>query len=203
MPLSPPTYIGLMDPTNPRGTDSRTISDDYHRNIQESVRQTLPNLTGEVSATHGDLNLLTGKAAASAKLMTGDVGTVGVFLQAAAPTGWTISTAFDGRALMVKGTLGGAAIPGGGTAGTDDPGLMDKVPSHTHTGTGAGAGVSYTEPYYSGEVLGVTPGTGVDRTQIQAGTTGAVSTTLTVDANAGAANWAPLLTATIACTLNA
>lgn len=61
-------------------------------------------------------------------------GTVMVFFQASAPTGWTKSTAHDGKALrVVSGT-------GGGSGGSTDPGSTvtlahtHTVASHTHTG---------------------------------------------------------------------
>lgn len=81
--------------------------------------------------------------AASATTLTGNwtsmpAGTVALFAQAAAPTGWTqINT--DGttnRMIRVVNTAGG------GTGGTNSPILMDVVPNHTHTYSGITVGVS-------------------------------------------------------------
>lgn len=207
MPLLPPTFIGSLDPTNPRGTDSRTISDDYHRMIQESVRMTLPNLTGAVTSTHQDLNLLSGLAAGGAKLMTGNGGsTVGLFLQATAPIGWTIITGFDGRSVIVKGTIGGGTVAGGAVGGSDDPGLMDKVPSHQH-GVSAVSVASASAGDFNvmyGVTSGATRGALGDAGQgAYPDPTHTHSLSGQVDANTGAANWTPRYAAAIACQLDA
>ena len=140
MPLQPPTYIGNLDSTNPRGTDPRTISDDVHRNIQESCRMTLPNLTGEVTADHNDLNTLTGLGAGTRSIMTGTSGTTIIWMHVASPpVGWTLET-WDGN---VRNLAWGG---GKGYGGSEDPTFYNESLScsvsgftlyaggHTHTG---------------------------------------------------------------------
>ena len=143
------TFVGNLDSSRPTGSEGRFTSDDYHRNTQESVRMSFPNVTGEVSATHtelntidgytgstADLNMLSGRSGTSVVAMVGETGTIAVFIQASAPSGWTITTAFDGKALFVKGVVDADANPsgepGGATGGADDPGRNKKLPDHRH-----------------------------------------------------------------------
>lgn len=114
MPLQPPNFFGLVDPTNPKGTDSRTISDDYHRMILQSLKDQCPNWTEVVTATHLDMNLSAGVQAAGAKLLTG-VGnqTVAYRYQNTADFGWTIEEPdVNVRELVIGPAAGGGAIGG-------------------------------------------------------------------------------------------
>ena len=137
MPLQPPTYIGNLDSTNPRGTDARTISDDVHRNIQESVRMTLPNLTAEVTSTHQDLNLVSGLAAGSNGLMIGTKGvTVAFFYNNTAPPGWTVLE----PDANVRGLTIGPVAGGGTIGGSDDPDSYSEALVVAIAGTSGPAG---------------------------------------------------------------
>lgn len=57
-------YIGNLDPLNPLGTDLKSLGDDHLRGIKKVLTQSFPNVTGAVTAVQGDLNVLTGAAAA-------------------------------------------------------------------------------------------------------------------------------------------
>jgi hypothetical protein len=80
-------------------------------------------------------------------------GTVMLFVQTAAPTGWTKSTTHDDKALRV---VSGAASSGGSVAFTTAfaSGLnagnttltISQIPSHTHSGAGGAVGTSTIEP---------------------------------------------------------
>ncbi len=149
MPLQPPTYVGLLDPTDPKGTDSRTISDDYHRMIQESCRQTTPNYTNEVTATHSDTNLLSGYVANGVKPMPGEGGVTTIFhYGTTAPTGWTISEPDANLRELIIGPAAGGGVIGGSqdpTNMTDTVTInfpantgghvltISQLPSHNHT----------------------------------------------------------------------
>lgn len=63
MALETSTYIDGLVVTNPTGTDSRSTSDDHHRLIKAAVKRTWPNIAGEVSASHGEMNHLVGVSA--------------------------------------------------------------------------------------------------------------------------------------------
>lgn len=134
MPLQPPQYVGNLDSSNPIGTDSRTIADDSIRNFKEGMRMSFPVVTGAVSSTHGDLNLLAGFASAGRKIMTGQGGiTKALFANPTAPTGWTIDAALtSGQMVVTAGTINGTATTGGDVGGTNDPGINNTTPDHRH-----------------------------------------------------------------------
>ena len=50
------TYINNYDPNLPSGGDSIAEGDDHLRNLKKGIKNTFPNITGEVTATHDDLN---------------------------------------------------------------------------------------------------------------------------------------------------
>lgn len=56
MPLESASYIPGLDVANPSATDPTSQGDDHIRLIKTAVKNTLPNLTGAVTATHSDLN---------------------------------------------------------------------------------------------------------------------------------------------------
>ncbi len=124
MPLQPPDFVGNLDPNDPRDTDSRTISDDYHRMIQESCRMTTPNYTGEVTATHQDTNLLSGYTTNGVKPMPGEGGVTTIFhYGSTAWTGWTITEPDTNlRELII-----GPSASGGTIGGTDNPTSYSQV----------------------------------------------------------------------------
>jgi hypothetical protein len=218
-------YINSLVSTNPVGsTDTKSQGDDHIRGIKNILLKTFPGLTGPVTATHAELNILDGVTATTAELNILDgvtattaelnildgvtattaelnildgvtataselnrldgvtattaelnildgvtataselnlldgrtltstddkidafpAGTDTVFYQAAAPTGWTKSTANNDAALrVVSGSSGGSA---GGTHGLSSPPStahvhetvshalsLAEIPAHTHT----------------------------------------------------------------------
>lgn len=137
MPLQPPDFVGNLDPNDPRDTDSRTISDDYHRMIQESCRMTTPNYTGEVTATHEDTNLLSGYTANGVKPMPGEGGVTTLFhYGTTAPTGWTITEPDTNLRELIIGPAAG----GGTIGGSIDPTNLTDTVSVSISGSTAGGG---------------------------------------------------------------
>ena len=154
MPLDTATYFGLLDLTNPRGSDSRTLADDFHRVMRESCQLQFPNLTAQVTSTHEDLNTLQGVGVAGKKVMTGDGGMTVMFVyNDTAPYGWTV-TEPDAN---IRNLIIGPGGSGGSIGGVNDPtaatltvsvtslsGTTDSESSHTHgvgtyaTSVGAG-----------------------------------------------------------------
>ena len=59
------TYISDLDQNNPAGGDSIAEGDDHIRNIKKSLSSTFPNVTGEVTATHDEINDLVANAGSS------------------------------------------------------------------------------------------------------------------------------------------
>lgn len=68
MALETGTYIDSLNALNPVSTDGLAQADDHLRLIKSTVKATLPNVTGAVTATHTELNLVDGVTASTAEL---------------------------------------------------------------------------------------------------------------------------------------
>lgn len=132
-------YISDLVETNPDGAgDGKAEGDNHIRGVKNVLKNTLPNVAGEIAATHteidaastfidgltavvADVNLLTGLAGGGVVLLTGDSGaTKGIFYQDSAPTGWTIDTTIDEHSVrLTKGSVAGGQA-GGIAGGTND-----------------------------------------------------------------------------------
>ena len=225
MPATPPDFFGNLDSTRPRGDESRTLSDDYQRNMRESCKMQAPNWTGAITATHEDVNKTVGLAAANAKIMTGTAGTtVAAYANASAPIGWSIKAGFEGRMLVTAGTINGTVVAGGDTGGSDDPGLNDKVPAHTHPDdinfttnsdgnhdhsidyrTSGATDISSASAFNdsgNGALVG-TLGSRTGYINVDGNHSHSTNKSGSVNQNAGAANWVPLYAGMILCELDA
>tara|TARA_R110002111_G_scaffold50087_2_gene87963 strand:- start:16 stop:771 length:756 start_codon:yes stop_codon:yes gene_type:complete len=60
MALEAGTHIDDLVVTNPASTDGLAQADDHIRLIKTTLKNTFPNVTGAVTATHGALNVLSG-----------------------------------------------------------------------------------------------------------------------------------------------
>jgi hypothetical protein len=56
MALESTTYINGLVATNPTGTDPKSQGDDHIRLVKSAIKNTFPNITGQVTATHTELN---------------------------------------------------------------------------------------------------------------------------------------------------
>jgi len=65
---SPVNYIDDLDNTYPASGDTRTEGDDHIRNIKTALLASFPNITGAVSATQVELNILDGYTGTTAEL---------------------------------------------------------------------------------------------------------------------------------------
>ena len=77
MALESTTYIDGLVTTNPTGTDPRSQGDDHIRLVKSTIRSTFPNVSGAMTATHTELNLIDGYTGTTAELNTLDVSTQG------------------------------------------------------------------------------------------------------------------------------
>lgn len=123
-------------------------------------------------------------------------GTKCVFYNAAAPAGWVIDSSTEWgnvRNLVIDNS-------GGGTyGGSDDPTLMDKIPSHTHqvvgngttstTGNHTHTGGGYNAGSASGGCCANT--TNTSNTGLAGNHNHTFSISVTSAANSGADNWEP------------
>ena len=63
MSLDTAAYIGGFDTAKPAGADPKSEGDDNFRHIKTVLKTTFPNVTGAVTVTHTELNLLAGMSA--------------------------------------------------------------------------------------------------------------------------------------------
>jgi len=77
MALESTTYIDGLVVTNPTGTDARSQGDDHLRLLKATIRSTFPNVSGAMTATHTELNLIDGYTGTTAELNYNDVPTLG------------------------------------------------------------------------------------------------------------------------------
>lgn len=73
MGLETVAHIDDLDATNPLGTDSRSKGDDHIRNIKLALTTDLPNISGAMTATHTELNVLDGVTAGTVTASKGVV----------------------------------------------------------------------------------------------------------------------------------
>jgi len=68
MALETGTYINSLVATNPTATDPKSEGDDHLRLLKSCILASWPSVTGAVTATHTELNLLDGVTATTAEL---------------------------------------------------------------------------------------------------------------------------------------
>lgn len=59
--LETATYINQLNASYPTGTDPYSTTDDHLRLLKATIKNSFPNITGAMTATQGELNLLVGK----------------------------------------------------------------------------------------------------------------------------------------------
>ena len=145
MGLETGTYINSLNASNPDGaTDQKSEGDDHLRLIKSTIKNTFPNITGAMNATQGELNILAsaGKTAFSSTdnvIDSHPAGTLQLFQQTSAPTGWTKQSTHNDKALRV---VSGTASSGGTDAFSTHFGTskstaghalaLSEIPSHSH-----------------------------------------------------------------------
>ena len=92
MALESTTYIDGLVSTNPTGTDPRSQGDDHIRLVKSSVKATFPSLTGAVTSTQVELNLLDGVTATTAEINYLDIPTLGTAEASKAVTSDAVGT---------------------------------------------------------------------------------------------------------------
>lgn len=68
MPLETGTYISSLNASNPAGTDTVDKADDHLRLIKSTLLASFPGITGAVTATHTELNILDGATLSTTEL---------------------------------------------------------------------------------------------------------------------------------------
>ncbi len=68
MALETGTYISDLNSSNPVATDGLAQADDHIRLVKSTIKATLPNITGAVTGTQAELNILDGATVTTAEL---------------------------------------------------------------------------------------------------------------------------------------
>lgn len=68
MPLESGTFVNSLVVTNPTGSDPKNQGDDHLRLVKSTVKNTFPNLDGEVSASQAEINILAGATVTTTEL---------------------------------------------------------------------------------------------------------------------------------------
>ena len=105
MGLETGTYISDLNSSNPVAGDPVNEGDDHIRLVKSTVKATFPSVTGAVTSTHTELNLLDGVTANTTELNYLDITTLGT---AQASKAVTVDASKDStgiRNLTISGTL--------------------------------------------------------------------------------------------------
>ena len=105
MGLETGTYIDSLNTSNPGATDSVAQGDDHIRLLKSTIKNSFPNITGAMTATHTELNLLDGCTANTTELNYVDVSTLGTVEASKAVTADANKDITGARNLTITGTL--------------------------------------------------------------------------------------------------
>jgi len=111
MGLETGTYLDALVPTNPASTDGLAQADDHIRLLKITLTNTLPNLSGAVSATQAELNVLDGITSSTSELNVLD-GITATTAQLNFTAGVTssIQTQMDTKAPLASPTFTGTLV---------------------------------------------------------------------------------------------
>lgn len=157
MALESGTYINSLNASNPASTDGLAQADDHIRLLKSTIKASLPNITGAITATHTELNKLDGVTASTSEInkldgltaTTAQMNTLasgggvipsgGIIMWSGAvsaiPTGWVLcngsNSTPDLRNRFVVGA--GSTYAVNDTGGSDTVVLTDaQMPNHHH-----------------------------------------------------------------------
>ena len=163
MALESGTYINSLNASNPASTDGLAQADDHIRLLKSTIKASLPNITGAITATHTELNKLDGVTASTTEInkldgltaTTAQMNTLatgggvipsgGIIMWSGAvsaiPTGWVLcngsNSTPDLRNRFVVGA--GSTYAVNATGGADSVSLSTaNLPAHSHSFSGSG-----------------------------------------------------------------
>ena len=110
MGLETGTYIDSLNTSNPGATDSVAQGDDHIRLVKSTIKNSFPNITGAMTATHTELNLLDGCTANTTELNYVDIATLGTVEASKAVTADSNKDITGIRNLTVTGTITNSSI---------------------------------------------------------------------------------------------
>lgn len=168
MALETATYIDGLVTTNPTGLDPKSQGDDHIRLLKSTIKATLPNITGAVTATQAELNILDGATLSTAELNVLD--------------GVTASTAELNILDGVTATAAELNVLDGITSSTAELNILDGVTVtasdlNTVTARALKAGDTYTGSHnFTGATVSVATQTAGDSSNKPASTAFVTST---------------------------
>lgn len=109
MGLETGTYIDSLNSSNPAAGDPVNEGDDHIRLVKSTVKATFPNISGAVTSTHTELNLLDGVTANTTELNYLDITTLGTAEASKAVTVDANKDSTGMRNLTVSGTVTSSA----------------------------------------------------------------------------------------------
>ena len=116
MALESTTYIDGLVTTNPTGTDPRSQGDDHIRLVKSTIRSTFPNVSGAMTATHTELNLIDGYTGTTAELNYNDIPTLGTVEASKTVTADAVGTVSGATAInFALGNVATAVLASGGS----------------------------------------------------------------------------------------
>ena len=119
MGLETGTYIDSLNTSNPGATDSVAQGDDHIRLVKSTIKNSFPNITGAMTATHTELNLLDGCTANTTELNYVDIATLGTVEASKAVTADSNKDITGIRNITATGALSvGSGTIGGNTIAT-------------------------------------------------------------------------------------
>ena len=68
MALESGTYINSLNASNPASTDGLAQADDHITLLKSTIKASLPNITGAITSTHTELNVLDGVTASTTEI---------------------------------------------------------------------------------------------------------------------------------------
>lgn len=141
------TFIADIDPTTPAFNDPAGQGDDQIRQLKGDILDSFPNIDAAVNSTPTELNILNGATISTAELnYVLDAGVKQLFIQATAPTGWTLDATNNDRALRIVNTAGGGT--GGTTAFSsvlNGSNVTTNNGDHDHTGDTGGTTLTWEQ----------------------------------------------------------
>jgi len=105
MGLETGTFIDSLNSSNPAAGDPVNEGDDHIRLVKSTVKATFPNISGAVTSTHTELNLLDGVTANTTELNYVDITTLGTAEASKAVTSDANKDITGIRNLTMTGTL--------------------------------------------------------------------------------------------------
>lgn len=121
MSLENPTYINGLIVTNPTSSDPVSQGDDHLKLIKSTLKNTFPNVTGAVTTTHTEINLLndaTDAATNNALVKRSSSGAASFSTVTATSLAGTLSTAAQTSVTSVGALNGGSITSGFGSIDT-------------------------------------------------------------------------------------